>query len=157
MEILYDGIGATKERHTEEEFLAIMKKEFTDRDWEQAYREMPRETHFRIDYQLSYKNWNLPQDFGKFTLEDWLGYSNATESTKILYTGIGATKNIHTQQEFLAIMKKEFTDRDWEEAHKVNPKKTLSQLTFDNRNLPQDFVKFTLEDWLDFSGAGEPI
>lgn len=81
MEILYDGIGATKERHTEEEFLAIMKKEFTDKDWEQSYREMPRETHFRIHYQLSYKNWNLPQDFVKFTLEDWLGYSGAETTT----------------------------------------------------------------------------
>jgi hypothetical protein len=77
MEILYDGIGATKESHTEKEFLEIMKREFIDKDWGEAYKKTPMGARFQLDFQLSYKNWNLPEDFVKFTLEDWLGYSGA--------------------------------------------------------------------------------
>jgi hypothetical protein len=155
MEILYDGIGATKDIHTEKEFLEIMKREFTDKNWEEAYRKTPIEVQFQLDRQLDYKNWNLPKDFVKFTLDDWLDYSDAIKSTKILYTGIGATKDLHTKEEFLEIMKKEFTERNWGEAYKINPKRVKFQLSYKNWNLPEDFVKFTLEDWLGYSGAGE--
>ena len=106
MEILYDGIGATKESHTEKEFLEIMKREFIDKDWGEAYKKTPRGAQFQLDYQLSFKNWNLPEDFVKFTLEDWLVYSGAVKSTKILYTGIGDTKDLHTKEELLEIRKK---------------------------------------------------
>ena len=157
MEISYDGIGSTKEHHTEKEFLEIMKREFIDKNWEEAYRKTPNELQVQLDYQLDYKNWFLPEDFVNFALEDWLDYSGARKSKKILYTGIGATKDFHTEGEFLEIMKKEFTDKNWEEAYKINPRKTNLQLSFKNWNLPQDFAEFTLEDWLDYSGAGEPI
>ena len=154
MEILYDGIGATKESHTEKEFLEIMKREFIDKDWEEAYRKIPKKVQCQLNCQLDYKNWNLPEDFVKFTLEDWLDYSGAVKAT-ILYAGIGATKDLHTKEEFLEIMKKEFTERDWNEAYKISPKRVKFQLSYKNWNLPEDFVKFTLEDWLGYSGAEE--
>ena len=68
----------------------------------------------------------------------------------IHYTGIGATKDIHTEEEFLEIMKKEFIERDW---GKVNLVKYIIQCSFKDWNLPADFAKFTLENWIEYSGA----
>lgn len=68
----------------------------------------------------------------------------------ILYTGIGATKDIHTEEEFLEIMKKEFIEKDW---GKVTFAKYLVQCSFKDWNLPTDFIKFTLTDWIEYSGA----
>ncbi len=67
-----------------------------------------------------------------------------------MYKGIGCNStHIHTETEFLNIMKKEFTDKDWSE------KAFHYQLEYKNRILPDDFVSFTLDDWLDYSGAGK--
>jgi hypothetical protein len=76
------------------------------------------------------------------------------------YTGIGAKKNgIHTEQEFLNIMNKEFTHKDWNKNCKKGCKEgiiqDLIQLTpFKDWVLPDDFAFFTLNDWIEYSGAG---
>ena len=74
MKIFYNGIGANKSgEHTEEEFLAIMNRELTHKDWDPVLLVIPREFH----YQLYFKDWYLPQDFIHFTLADWIEYSGA--------------------------------------------------------------------------------
>lgn len=76
------------------------------------------------------------------------------------YTGIGSNKNgIHTEQEFLNIMNKEFTHKDWNENCKKGCKegiiKDLIQLSpFKEWVLPDDFIFFTLQDWIEYAGAG---
>jgi len=68
----------------------------------------------------------------------------------IVYTGIGAKENhIHTEQEFLDIMNKECTWKDWN-----NSISWAAQLQFKDWVLPDDFIFFTLSDWIDYSGAG---
>lgn len=66
MKIYYTGIGRSdnKKYFTEEEFLHIMNAEFTNK------------TVFS-DEQLDFGEWNLPADFGRFTLSDWIEYSGA--------------------------------------------------------------------------------
>lgn len=67
--IHYSGLGAKEsEIHTVDEFLHIMKSEESLKH----YFEM---SHFGID--MGYKNYNLPYDFLRFTLEDWIDYSGA--------------------------------------------------------------------------------
>jgi len=67
------------------------------------------------------------------------------------YTGIGAKKNgIHTEQEFLDIMNKEFTFKDWNNSRDIWP----PQLQFKDWVLPDDFIFFTLKNWVEYAGAG---
>jgi len=67
----------------------------------------------------------------------------------IAYTGIGAKKNgIHTEQEFLDIMNREVTNKDWN-----NSVSWPAQLQFKDWVLPDDFIFFTLKDWIEYSGA----
>lgn len=67
--IRYSGIGAKEsEIHTIYEFLDIMKSE----DSLKHYYEM---SHYGFD--MEYKNYNLPYDFLRFTLDEWLDYSGA--------------------------------------------------------------------------------
>ena len=74
MEIFYTGIGCNKTgKHTENEFLDIMNKEFTYKTWRHELEIIPREQH----YQLQFKDWILPDDFIFFTLKDWIEYSGA--------------------------------------------------------------------------------
>ena len=74
MKILYDGIGCNKTgEHTENEFLNIMKREFTHKTWRYELKKISRENH----YQLQFKDWILPDDFIFFTLTDWIEYSGA--------------------------------------------------------------------------------
>jgi hypothetical protein len=77
---------------------------------------------------------------------------------KILYTGIGAKQGgIHTEQEFLDIMKKEFVCKDWNKDAGQRDLGTiiqlLHQLQFKDWVLPDDFIFFTLNDWIEYSGA----
>ena len=73
MKILYTGIGCNKTgEHTEQDFLNIMNKEFTHKKWGSSLIEIPREY-----YQLSFKDWVLPDEFIFFTLSDWIEYSGA--------------------------------------------------------------------------------
>jgi hypothetical protein len=68
----------------------------------------------------------------------------------ILYTGIGATKDVHTEKEFLDIMKKKIIEKDWRNVSRI---KYIIQTSFKDWKLPSDFVKFTLADWIEYSGA----
>ena len=71
MQVFYTGIGCkTNGIHTETEFLNIMNTSFTNIKWEGEYKIM-------FDYQLEFKDFNLPDDFKSFTLSDWVEYSGA--------------------------------------------------------------------------------
>jgi hypothetical protein len=65
---------------------------------------------------------------------------------RILYTGVGSyrSNNEYTDKEFLDIMNKEFTRNMW----KYNLMKFFNihsyELKFENFNLPNDFINFTL-------------
>ena len=65
--IVYNGIGANEsEIHSVEEFLNIMKHANTH------YYEMSS-----YGFDMEYKNYVLPADFEKLTLEEWLEYTGA--------------------------------------------------------------------------------
>ena len=67
--IVYSGIGAKEsEIHSIEEFLNITKNASTH------YYEMTS-----LGFDMEYKNYLLPDDFTKFTLEEWIDYSGATK------------------------------------------------------------------------------
>ena len=67
----------------------------------------------------------------------------------VLYSGIGCKDNhTHTKEEFLAIMNQHFTWKDWN-----NEKSWPAQLKFKGWCLPDDFIFFTFDDWLEYSGA----
>ena len=71
MQIFYTGIGCkTNGIHTETEFLNIMNSLFTKRKW-------GGESKIIFDYQLEFKDFDLPHDFASFTLSDWVEYSGA--------------------------------------------------------------------------------
>jgi hypothetical protein len=73
---------------------------------------------------------------------------------KILYDGIGANKSgEHTEAEFLTIMNREFTHKIWRHELATIPKELHFQLVFKEWNLPDDFIFFTLADWIEYSGA----
>jgi hypothetical protein len=67
--------------------------------------------------------------------------------TYIFYSGLGAKETeIHSVEEFLNIMKNASSHYD-----------EMTSLGFDmeykNYLLPDDFIQFTLEEWLDYTGA----
>jgi hypothetical protein len=65
--IVYSGIGSNEsEIHSIEEFLTIMK---------QAHSHYYEMSFYGVD--MEYKNYALPADFEKFTLEEWLEYTGA--------------------------------------------------------------------------------
>ena len=71
------------------------------------------------------------------------------ELMKIIYTGIGANENgEHSPDDFLNIMNREFTNRDWNGVPPNHP-----QLEFENWVLPNDFIHFTVNDWVEYAGA----
>ena len=66
---------------------------------------------------------------------------------EIYYTGIGSNKTgKHTENEFLNIMNEQFTHKNWK-------KMNVDQLQFKDWVLPDDFIFFTLSDWIEYSGA----
>lgn len=68
--IHYSGIGAKEtEIHSIEEFLNIMKNASVH------YYEMSS-----LGFDMEYQHYLLPEDFTKFTLEEWIDYSGATYS-----------------------------------------------------------------------------
>jgi hypothetical protein len=76
--------------------------------------------------------------------------------TKVYYTGIGANESgLHTIDEFLKIMDREFTQKKWEEdtVYILFGREQHHQLQFKDWNLPEDFTHFTLTDWLEYVGA----
>jgi hypothetical protein len=73
---------------------------------------------------------------------------------KILYDGIGCNKSgEHTEVEFLNIMNRKFTHKSWRYDLDTISRENHYQLQFNNWILPDDFIFFTLKDWLEYSGA----
>jgi len=74
---------------------------------------------------------------------------------KILYTGIGCNPTgEHTEEEFLTIMSREFTHKDWRAIlQNIKNREDHDQFVFPGWILPDDFVFFTLDDWIEYSGA----
>jgi hypothetical protein len=65
----------------------------------------------------------------------------------IVYTGIGANHSeIHSIEEFLNIMKSA-------EGHYYEMSSLGFDMEYKNYLLPTDFTKFTLAEWLDYTGA----
>jgi hypothetical protein len=76
--------------------------------------------------------------------------------TAVLYSGIGAKEDYnHSIEEFLEIMNREFTHKKWNEdiIYIMLGRENHYQLQFKDWYLPDDFVFFTLHDWLEYSGA----
>ena len=74
---------------------------------------------------------------------------------KILYTGIGSNPSgQHTEEEFLKIMSREFTHKNWSFIlKKITTREQHDQFVFNDWILPDDFIFFTLTDWIEYSGA----
>jgi hypothetical protein len=69
----------------------------------------------------------------------------------IFYTGIGSNANgKHSAHEFVTIMNREFTNRDWSG---FPPDHYQFEVDFKECSLPNDFIHFTLEDWVEYAGA----
>ncbi len=72
----------------------------------------------------------------------------------VYYSGIGCKDGYkHTVQEFIEIMKNEFQHKSWENELKMFDKSDILELNFNDWILPDDFCFFTLEDWIEYSGA----
>lgn len=73
---------------------------------------------------------------------------------KIYYTGIGCNKTgEHTENEFLNIMNREFTYKTWKCELEIIPREYYCELQFKDWILPDEFIFFTLTDWIEYSGA----
>lgn len=70
----------------------------------------------------------------------------------IEYDGIGCdgTKTLFTEEEFTKIMNDNVTHKDWKNVPEIIKK---IQLNFKDWILPDDFIFFTTEDWIEYSGA----
>ena len=67
--------------------------------------------------------------------------------TYIFYTGIGAKESgIHSIEEFLDIMKNA-------SAHYYEMTSLGFEMEYKNYLLPNDFINFTLEEWIEYTGA----
>ena len=65
----------------------------------------------------------------------------------IHYTGIGAKESgIHSIEEFLNL-------RQYASQHYYEMKSLGFDMEYKTYLLPDDFIKFTLEEWLDYTGA----
>lgn len=75
---------------------------------------------------------------------------------KVAYDGIGANESkIHTIDEFLYIMNRDCTHKKWSDdiLYRLVGREYHYQLQFKDWVLPDDFMFFTLNDWLEYSGA----
>ena len=67
----------------------------------------------------------------------------------IAYSGIGAKESeIHSIEEFLNIMNHHDCHRHYYEMTSYGV-----DMEYKNYSLPDDFIKFTLAEWIDYSGA----
>lgn len=65
----------------------------------------------------------------------------------IFYTGIGAKESgIHSIEEFLNIMKHA-------PLHYYEMTSLAFEMEYKNYLLPNDFINFTLEEWIEYTGA----
>jgi hypothetical protein len=73
--------------------------------------------------------------------------SYVSEMPYILYSGIGAKESeTHSIEEFLNITKNA-------SSHYYEMTSLGFEMEYKNYLLPDDFVNFTLEEWIDYSGA----
>jgi len=76
-----------------------------------------------------------------------MNYSYRSKMPYIVYTGIGAKEsNNHSIEEFLNIMKHA-------SSHYYEMTSLGFEMEYKNYSLPNDFIQFTLEEWIDYSGA----
>jgi hypothetical protein len=72
----------------------------------------------------------------------------------IFYTGIGSNNNgQHTQTEFLNIMNREFTHKNWKYELSLSSRQPFHLFIFKDWVLPDDFCFFSFNDWILYSGA----
>ena len=72
---------------------------------------------------------------------------------KIFYTGVGSNSTgEHSIQEFMNIMNNNFILRNWT-PYEIEYYYTIPQLKFKRFKLPEDFLKFTIHDWINYAGA----
>jgi hypothetical protein len=76
----------------------------------------------------------------------------------INYDGIGADPSgVHSEERFLEIMKATTTDKKWQRRPEDGIVNWIYeneiQLKFKDWVLPDDFCYFTLDDWIEYSGA----
>lgn len=69
----------------------------------------------------------------------------------ITYDGIGTSKTVFTEDEFLKLMNEKFTHKKWKRNYDFYEAEI--QLRFKDWVLPDDFIFFTLDDWIEYSGA----
>lgn len=77
---------------------------------------------------------------------------------RILYDGVGADLTyVHTPERFVEIMKRSVENKKWQRKPNDNIVNWIYeneiQLKFKDWVLPDDFCFFTLEDWVEYSGA----
>lgn len=74
-------------------------------------------------------------------------YSYISKMPYIFYSGIGANESqIHSIEEFLNITKNA-------PSHYYEMTSLGFHMEYKNYLLPDDFIKFKLEDWIEYSGA----
>jgi hypothetical protein len=74
-------------------------------------------------------------------------YSYASKMPYVLYSGIGAKESeMHSIEEFLNIMK----NASW---HYHEMTSLGFEMEYKNYLLPDDFTQFTLDEWIDYTGA----
>ena len=72
---------------------------------------------------------------------------------KVFYTGFGSNRTgEHSIQEFMNIMNNIFTMRVWT-PYEREYYYTIPELKFRRFKLPEDFITFTIRDWIDYAGA----
>ncbi len=83
----------------------------------------------------------------KIDIAKYLILQKKMSSPKIFYTGNYASANgLHTEQEFINIMNKMFTNKNWNN----NVRRIIE---FNDWVLPDDFIFLTLNDWIELAGA----
>jgi hypothetical protein len=72
---------------------------------------------------------------------------------KIFYTGLGSNATgEHSIQEFMNIMNNNFILRNWT-PYEREYYYTIPALKFRRFKLPEEFLKFTIHDWINYAGA----
>jgi len=72
----------------------------------------------------------------------------------ILYDGFGAKAgNIHTKKEFMNIMKERYINTTWDVYIPEIESVVLYSVDYRGWSLPNDFVLFSFDDWLEYAEA----
>ena len=72
----------------------------------------------------------------------------------ILYNGVGAkVGNIHTKKEFMNIINENYIDSTWDIYIPEIESVVLYSVDYKGWSLPNDFVLFSFDDWLEYTEA----